>query len=80
MHARLIHIGNARGVRLPKAIIEQSGLTDEIEILVTDGAIVIRAARMPRAGWSEAAKACHAYGDDDVALAGLGNAFDVEWS
>ncbi len=48
--AKLIRIGNSRGVRLPKALIEQVGLTEEVEIIVRDGELVIRpAAAKPRA-------------------------------
>jgi len=53
--ARLVRIGNSRGVRLPKPLIEQAGLADEVELDVRDGAIVIRPLDGPRAGWEEAA-------------------------
>ena len=55
--ARLVRIGNSRGVRLPKPLIEQAGLDDEVELDVRDGAIVIRPLNGPRAGWAEAAAA-----------------------
>jgi antitoxin MazE len=45
--ARLVRIGNSRGVRLPKPLIEQAGLSDEVELDVRDGAIVIRASNGP---------------------------------
>lgn len=54
--AKLVAIGNSRGVRLPKAMIEQVGLGDDVELEVVDGAIVIRRKRRPREGWAEAAK------------------------
>ncbi len=54
--AKLVAIGNSRGVRIPKAMIEQVGLADEVELEVVDGAIVIRRKRRPREGWAEAAK------------------------
>lgn len=53
--ARLVKMGNSRGVRIPKPLIEQAGLTDAVALEVQDGAIVIRALDGPRAGWSEAA-------------------------
>lgn len=56
MRTRLIKIGNSRGVRLPKALLQQAGLTDEIEIGLERGAIVIRAAKKPREGWAESVK------------------------
>jgi len=56
MKTRLIRIGNSRGVRLPKSLIAQAGLTDEVELRVREGAIVIQRATSPRSGWAEAAK------------------------
>ena len=56
MKARLVRIGNSRGVRLPKAIIDQVGLDDEVELRVEDHRVVITAARPPRTGWAEAAR------------------------
>ncbi len=54
--AKLVAIGNSRGVRIPKAMIEQIGLGEEVELEVVDGTIVIRRKRRPREGWAEAAK------------------------
>ncbi len=56
MRARLVRIGNSRGVRLPKPLIEEAGLGEEVEILVRDGTIVIASAQQPRTGWAAAAK------------------------
>jgi antitoxin MazE len=55
MKSRLIRIGNSRGIRLPKPVLEQAGLDDEIEIRVEPGAVIITAATAPRAGWAAAA-------------------------
>lgn len=55
MKARLIRIGNSRGVRLAKPLLEEAGLRDDIEIRVRDGALIITSAVAPRAGWAEAA-------------------------
>ncbi len=55
MKARLVRIGNSRGIRLPKPLIEQAGLTDEVELRMQAGVITIRAATGARAGWAEAA-------------------------
>ncbi|MGH7562030.1 MAG: AbrB/MazE/SpoVT family DNA-binding domain-containing protein [Gemmatimonadales bacterium] len=56
MKARIVRIGNSRGVRLPKPLIEQAGLGEEVELHVQEGAIVIKAAGRARAGWAEAAR------------------------
>ncbi|MBT3198324.1 MAG: AbrB/MazE/SpoVT family DNA-binding domain-containing protein [Phycisphaerales bacterium] len=64
MHANLIQIGNSRGVRLSKTVIEAAGLQDSLDLEVRDGAVVIRAARSVRSGWADAALACRNAGDD----------------
>ena len=56
MKARLVRIGNSRGVRLPKAVIEQVGLEDEVELRVEDQRVVIMPPARPRAGWAEAVR------------------------
>lgn len=67
METNLIPIGNSQGIRLPKAIIEQAGLTGPLELEVADGAIVIRPKKkLPREGWEEEAEELHRLGDDNV--------------
>jgi antitoxin MazE len=60
MKTKLVKIGNSRGVRLPKAVIEQAGLRDNnVELVVRDGEVVLRSPprrtrkKNPRAGWDE---------------------------
>ena len=66
MHANLIQIGNSRGVRLSKAVIEAAGLQDNLDLEVRDEAVVIRAVRSVRSGWADAAMACRKAGDDTL--------------
>jgi len=54
VHTRLIRIGNSQGIRIPKALVEQAGLRDEVEIRLEDSRLVISAAHHPRSGWQEA--------------------------
>lgn len=56
MKARIVRIGNSRGVRLPKPLIEQAGLGEAVELRVQEGAILIQSTTEPRAGWAEAAR------------------------
>lgn len=55
MKSRLVRVGNSRGVRLPKSLIEEAGLQDEVDIRARGRAIVITPGSLPRAGWSDAA-------------------------
>jgi antitoxin MazE len=64
MKARLIRIGNSQGIRIPKPLLEQTGLRDQVEIEVQDDGLMIRAAGNPRAGWDEAFAAMARQGDD----------------
>lgn len=65
VESRIIQIGNSRGVRIPKALLEQAGITDEVSMEARDGEIVLRVRKAhPRDGWREAARAMHAIGDD----------------
>lgn len=66
MKARLIQIGNSRGVRIPKALIEQAHLTEDVQIEAQAGEIVIRSARLPREGWEEAFLRMAQRGDDQL--------------
>jgi antitoxin MazE len=66
MLVSLIKVGNSKGIRLPKAVIEQAGLKDEIDMEIKDGKIILSSARPARTGWAAAAKACHDAGQDDL--------------
>jgi len=80
MKAQLVRIGNSRGVRLPKTIIEQAGLTEEVELEVRGNTVVIAAARGARAGWADAARALAASGGDGLMDPETRTRFDeVEW-
>lgn len=64
MRANLVRIGNSRGIRIPKPLLEQTRLRDEVEIEVRGEQLVIRAANPPRAGWAEAFARMAERGDD----------------
>ncbi len=66
MKARLVQIGNSRGVRLPKLLIEEVGLTDEVDLQVRDGRIVIFPSRVPRTGWAASAQLLSQRGDSGL--------------
>jgi len=78
MKARLVQIGNSRGIRLPKPLIEEAGLSDEVELRVREGAIVILPARAPRSGWSEAARMLHERGEAGLLDTPTPTRFDEE--
>jgi antitoxin MazE len=54
--SRIVQIGNSRGIRLPKVLLEEAQLADEVELQAEPGRIVIRRGNRPRAGWAAAAR------------------------
>lgn len=57
MKTRIVRIGNSRGVRIPKPLLTEAGLGEEVELRVEAGAIRIESISAPRAGWAGAAEA-----------------------
>jgi antitoxin MazE len=64
MKSRIVQIGNSRGVRLPKVLLEQAQLADEVELDAEPGRIVIRRGTRPRTGWAAAARKMQEQGED----------------
>ncbi|MDQ6925091.1 MAG: AbrB/MazE/SpoVT family DNA-binding domain-containing protein, partial [Candidatus Eremiobacteraeota bacterium] len=64
MKARIVRVGNSRGIRLPKLLLDHAGLPEEVELVAEPGRITIEAGARPRAGWEEAARAMAERGDD----------------
>lgn len=78
MKGRLVRIGNSRGVRIPKPMIDEAGLADEVELRVRAGAIIISPANSPRQGWSEAAKQLRERKEDGLVDGPTPTRFDDE--
>ena len=64
MKTRLVKIGNSRGVRIPKPLIEEAGLENEVEMRVVEAGILIECSPDARVGWDEAARRVRERGDD----------------
>lgn len=78
MKTRIISIGNSRGVRIPKSLLEQAGLRDEVEVTAEGNAVVIRPTAKPRAGWADAFRRMAAQGDDALLGEGAPTRWDEE--
>jgi antitoxin MazE len=53
MRAEIIKIGNSRGLRIPKAVLEQCGMKTIVDLKVKDHSLIITPYEEPRAGWEE---------------------------
>lgn len=52
MKAQIIQIGNSKGLRLPKSVLEQCHLENELEIEIRDHELIISSAHKPRKNWA----------------------------
>ncbi|MCF8082462.1 MAG: AbrB/MazE/SpoVT family DNA-binding domain-containing protein [Deltaproteobacteria bacterium] len=66
MRARLIKIGNSQGLRIPKPILEQTGIRDDVEIELEKNQIIIRPVQKAREGWNKAFKMMAENRDDEL--------------
>lgn len=68
MEASIIKIGNSKGIRLNKAIIEKYNLKDKVEIILKEDSIVLKPIPKPRKGWDVAFEKMAKYGDDKLLI------------
>ena len=66
IRSRIIKIGNSQGVRIPKLMLEQAQLGEEVELELGPDVIMIRAVRHARHGWEEAFRAMAERTDDEL--------------
>jgi len=79
MKVSLASIGNSKGIRIPRSIIEACGFGNQIEMRVDDGVVVLSPVRAVRRGWNEAFERMAAEGDDVLLLPeGLESGWDAE--
>ena len=64
MDISIIPIGNSKGIRLSKTLLEKYNIRDTVELILEKGYIIIRPIRSPRKGWENAFKRMHKNGDD----------------
>jgi antitoxin MazE len=79
MKAELVRIGNSRGIRIPKPLIEQCGFGDAVDVRVDKECLIISPQRLPRQGWDEKFRAAGALAEDELLLEKMSaNKFDRE--
>lgn len=80
IRTRIVKIGNSQGIRIPKLLLEQSGIDTEVEIEVQGANLILRPASRLRIGWDEAFSTM-AEAKDDVLLDDINitNWDNIEW-
>lgn len=80
MKTQIIQIGNSQGIRIPKVLLEDSGITGDVDLELHPDGILIRDTQKPRAGWDELFKAMAENEDDELVDAGISSDFEKkEW-
>jgi antitoxin MazE len=78
MKVEIVRVGNSRGIRIPKPILEECGFHDTVELQIENHRLVIAPSRAPREGWEEAFRAAGSSAHDELFLDAPANQFDRE--
>lgn len=68
MQTNIIRIGNSKGLRLSKTLLQQYNIQESVELVLEKDHIKIRPIKSPRAGWSTKFKQMHENGDDQLLI------------
>ena len=66
MEISIIQIGNSKGFRLSKTVIEKYHIKDKVELILEKGYLIIKPISSPRKGWEAAFKEMNKNGDDQL--------------
>jgi antitoxin MazE len=68
MKIPVIKIGNSKGIRLSKTVLEKYEIRDTLDMVLEDDVIILKPQVKPREGWDEAFSGMHERGDDDLLI------------
>jgi antitoxin MazE len=66
MELSIIKIGNSKGFRLSKTLIEKYNIKDKVELILEKGYIILKPISRPRKDWEQAFKEMNEKGDDQL--------------
>ena len=75
MDISVIPIGNSKGIRLSKILLEKYNITDKVELILEKDCIILKPKLAPRIGWEKAFKKMHENGHDKLLIS---DAFEDE--
>jgi len=68
MELSVINIGNSKGIRLSKTILEKYNISDKVELILEKNHIILKPKAEPRKNWEKAFKKMHENGDDQLLM------------
>lgn len=66
MELSIIQIGNSKGFRLSKTLIEKYNIKDKVELILKKGYFILKPISQPRKDWDIAFKEMNKNGDDQL--------------
>ncbi len=68
MEVAVVKIGNSKGIRLSKTLLEKYDIKGSVNLILEDDQIIIKALSKPRQGWGEAFKQMNDNRDDHLLM------------
>lgn len=68
MEISIIKIGNSKGLRLTKSILDRYNIKDKVELILQKGQIILKPLDTPRKGWEDSFKQMHKNGEDELLM------------
>ena len=68
MEISVIPVGNSKGIRLTKTVIEKYNIQEKMELILEEDRIVLKPKPAPRTGWEKAFKKMNENGDDKLLI------------
>lgn len=78
MQVSVINIGNSKGIRLTKSLLEKYDIKDKIEVILEKGRIVLKPISKPRCNWEKAFQKMHSNSDDNLLINDVFNDDNLE--
>jgi antitoxin MazE len=80
MKTQIIQIGNSQGIRIPKVLLEESGISGEVDLELLPDGILIRNIGKPRANWNEIFRSISDMDEEELPAAQVRTEFEIkEW-
>lgn len=80
MVVSVVAIGNSKGVRIPKSVLDQLQISDKVDMEIENQQIVLKPIKnQPRTGWAQAFQEMHEAQEDSLLLAEIPEEKDFEW-
>ena len=68
MEISVINIGNSKGIRLTKTLLEKYEIKDKVELILEKERIILKPISKPRHNWEKSFQKMHLQGDDNLLI------------